>query len=462
MKTNFKPLALAAAVAAVSAGAAQVQAQAAVAANGLGDAAIVPYYTVQGDYVTGVHIINTSDLTQVIKLRLRRASDSMDALDFNIIMSPKDEWTGFIDDSTGNVVLKTEDTSCTAPLNPTGVRGVFPMPALYREGAEEGYIEIIGMGSAAIDQPISVGATHTSAGVPLDCGAVESNFFRVATTAPVPFAAAGDNGILASGSSAQTCTELVNGVACTAAVLENTYLPTENVLKVSYFVRDSASGLEFGSGAVQLADFSPAPMMTNQEAIVVGAHDLYGFLFPDLDGGSPIDAPRGLYEPVRAALGAESVINDWSVAAARNVSTDWVVTLPGQYIMTDLVAYTTSLLDPASACLTIEQAGALAIPVAPCDYRDIPVKVLVTTYDREEQTFDSPDDGLVISPAVTTPGQTTFEYEVNIVEWTAGENAPVLDSAYAQQFNTANLGADAGWAELSVTSDASKTQAICS
>jgi hypothetical protein len=183
MKTNFKKLGLATAVAAATAGYAGIT-QATLSNNGLGDMAVVPYFTVQGDFVSGLHITNTSAATQVVKLRYRRGNDSMDALDFNLIMSPKDVWTGFIDDSSGNIVVQTADTTCTAPLR---AGGDFPMPGLYAAGAEEGYIEVIGMGQAMNEaQPIAVGAKHTAAGVPSDCASVESNFFRIATAPLAP------------------------------------------------------------------------------------------------------------------------------------------------------------------------------------------------------------------------------------------------------------------------------------
>ena len=103
MKTNFKPLGLVAAVAAASAGyAGVVNATASVAAETeLGDLAIVPYYTVLDGYSTGVNIINSSDRTQVLKFRFRRAVDSMDALDFNVVLSPRDMYTGFIGKGAG-------------------------------------------------------------------------------------------------------------------------------------------------------------------------------------------------------------------------------------------------------------------------------------------------------------------------------------------------------------------------
>ena len=472
---NFKQLGIATAVAAVSASyVGLAQAQVTYPSTNLGDAAIVPYYTTQGDFTTGVHIINTSDMTQVVKLRLRRGSDSMDALDFNIIMSPKDEWVGNIDDSSGTITVTTDDTTCTAPLT----NGVFPMPALYSAGAEEGYIEIIGMGSIDVVSPIGAASKHTSAGVPLNCVAAESNFFRVATLAPVPGSSA--NGIHSSILAHQTCTDDVsaalNGPAdqgCVinaTPVLPNTLGDTGNVLKVAYHIRDTASGLEMGGNAVHLADFATTAMLSNQESQIIGSPDLYGYFFPDLNGGSPVDpttAPARMttFEAVRTTLGATSIINDWSVAAARNVSTDWVVTLPGQYVMLDLGRYTTSLFDATKPCYTdleIAAVNATEPTAQSCDWRDLPVTVSpIEIWDREEQTFINPQGGLVISPDVSgTPASTVFPNEVNVVEWTAGENAPVLDSVYNQSFDTSALGADFGWAELSVSATALKTQGI--
>ena len=69
---KLRPLALAAALAASCMGlsaVAVVQPTAAPAERG--DLALVPYYTVRGQWVTGIHIVNTSDSTQVVKVRFR-------------------------------------------------------------------------------------------------------------------------------------------------------------------------------------------------------------------------------------------------------------------------------------------------------------------------------------------------------------------------------------------------------
>ncbi|MFT6288963.1 MAG: hypothetical protein ACJA09_003729, partial [Alcanivorax sp.] len=344
MNTNFKPLGLVAAVAAATAGYTGVTQAQTFAGTGLGDAAIVPYYTVQGDFVTGVHITNTSDLTQVVKLRLRRASDSMDALDFNIIMSPYDMWTGNVRDVDGEIRIGTSDTSCTAPASVVN-DGIAVMPPIFREGAEEGYIEIIGMGSAnpLTSVEMYTGSLHIPGlGIPVDCAAVESNFFRLATTAPrtTDKSTASFSGVLDDDLTHQSCSAIVTaaiqtanpGYTCTDPVRPQSYGDTGNVLNVTYFVRSAETGTEFGSRAVHLADFADGAMMSNQEILVDGDVDFFSFLYPNLDGGSP--APfaatgTGRFDAVRLALGAQTVINEWSTNASNGVSTDWVVTLPG-------------------------------------------------------------------------------------------------------------------------------------
>ena len=65
---------------------------------------------------TGIHIVNTSDSTQVVKFRFRRATDGINALDFNIVMSPRDVYAGFLsDDENGTISWSSSDTTCRAP-----------------------------------------------------------------------------------------------------------------------------------------------------------------------------------------------------------------------------------------------------------------------------------------------------------------------------------------------------------
>ena len=140
---QFQKFGVAAAVATVAAGTVAQD----VSRSESGDLAIVPYYTVLDGVNTGMHIINTTESTQVVKVRLRRGTDSKDALDFNLVMSPRDEWTANIGAGGANgVLVTTNDTTCTVPAFPAGGA---EMPATFATGATEGYVEIIAMAQAS-------------------------------------------------------------------------------------------------------------------------------------------------------------------------------------------------------------------------------------------------------------------------------------------------------------------------
>ena len=487
MKANFKPLVLATAVAAITAGYTGVtNAQIGepepepgvpggflLSNNDLGDVAIIPYYTVQEEWGTGMHIINTSDMTQVVKLRFRRGSDSLDALDLNLILSPEDEWTGFLNDSDGTIRLSTQDTTCTAPLPSDGG---WDMPALYREGADEGYIEVIAMG-AVRDWRIGVGvgdvgevfnslaynAEHVG-GVPRNCAYVEQNFLDGDIDTP-----AGPVGVL----DADVTRGPYDNASTGAKELGFTnYIDGGNALKVSWFIRDADTGIEFGDDAAHIQNFQlVVPMMTNQEFGVFSG-DLGGFDFPDLNGGSPQYNRNGIgpgltpshkYNALRVSFGVTSIINDWSNNPELNVGTDWMVTIPGQYVMLDLPEYLLKDVDEDGD----GEADNPCLPAASgtdgCDMRDIPVRAAFEVWDREEALVtDESGRGIVVSPSI--PGlipTTELRFETNVIHW---GDRPVVDSMYSIVVDTSALDQVSGWARLGVTSKSSfgsSSQGIC-
>jgi hypothetical protein len=503
MKANFKPLGLAVAVAAVSAGYAGIaNAQStAIAGNGLGDLAIIPYYTVKNGFTTGFVVTNTSASTQVVKVRLRRARDSMDALDINVVMSPKDVWTANIADEDGTIYLTTDDNSCTIPKGNAGT-GRFVMSPLYNGSgdAEEGYIEILGMGSPLFQESsssefdgktgentaIAVNAEHGSDGVPENCDLVEQNFFSQNAGALASEGVA----ITPYGNLNNDLTEMrVEDSDGDNQQVQITYGQTDNVLRVSYLIRDKDAGLEFGNEAVHIANFLDVPAMTNQQYGLF-AGDASGFDYPDLNGGAPtyaavasaagvgdglygvfdgaIGTPnRGNFDTLRTVLGVSSVLNDWSTNPSNGVSTDWVVTFPGQYAMLDYYMFNAQLFGQ------IECGGDNPdedLPDVPeCDFRDLPVIASFSggassgTYDREEQVGPTGEGGLVVSPSI--PGEsraTEFKYEVNVVEWNDGsaDAEPVFGSDFAVSVDTSPIGIY-GWAQLSVVERNSNPQQIC-
>lgn len=384
-------------------------------ANALGDLALVPYYTVRDNFVTGVHITNTSDQTQVVKLRLRRGSDSADALDFNLIMSPFDVWVGTINDTDGRLGITSTDNTCTAPAatgtDPAG-RPKWEAPAVFASNgaADEGYLEVIGMASADDAQPISRGALHGANGLPADCISVRSNFFAAnqASSALTTSTAGSFKG-------------------------DSVFTETEDVLKVSYFIRDAATGMEMGDNATHITEFHNVPMMTHQQG---GLNNglLTGFDFPDLDGGTAGD--RGRYDAsIRDSLGAASILNDWSFNSANGVSTDWVVTIPGQYLMDNPVD---------NGSVIVNGMGDVT------NHRDLPVTASFAVYDREEATPTAEEGGLVISPSPEVENPTTeFSRETNVIEW-GGQS--VFNTVAPTEVDP-GLANTTGWASLSISSN---------
>ena len=374
---QFQKVGLAAAVATVAAGTV-AQPDSAVSRTETGDLAIIPYYTVLDGTNTGMHIINTTDSTQVVKVRLRRGTDSKDALDFNLVMSPRDEWTANIGPGGANgVLVTTNDTTCTVPAFPEGGA---PMPDTYSEGATEGYVEVIAMAETLDEnQPIAIAAKH-AAGVPADCAEVRQNFYRVAADAGVG-TAPGVRGV-------HTSNLTSNGGACSAAALATTACQAtgggnlsnfidsdDNALKVSFMLTDPAGGLEAGDNAVMVEGFADAAMMTNQQPLSFGTDGLLNFdplnfELPNLAYGSfassvtarsdaqPAGSTDGaMWNSLADALDADSISNDWAAfsTADGTVHADWVVTLPGQYVMTNPVcdtyeSYTEATITALAIC----------------------------------------------------------------------------------------------------------------
>ena len=80
-----------------------------VSADNLGQGLIFPCYTGRGGWLSLVGVVNTSNQVVAVKLRFHEAYNSRDVFDFNIILSPYDEWTGWVADNGAGPVMHTED-----------------------------------------------------------------------------------------------------------------------------------------------------------------------------------------------------------------------------------------------------------------------------------------------------------------------------------------------------------------
>lgn len=146
-----------------------------LATDGIGEVAIAPFYTVRDGWSTLINLTNTQNVPVAVKVRFHEAHNSRDVLDFTVLMSAFDVFTGIVTaDAAGNPVFRSTDApnqagnrTCTIPtaLNIPNASGDLPSVSLssagYRASAtdndmgvqtsdrlKEGYIEFIVMGYA--------------------------------------------------------------------------------------------------------------------------------------------------------------------------------------------------------------------------------------------------------------------------------------------------------------------------
>jgi hypothetical protein len=169
--------------------------------------ALLPYYTVNNNFISNFTITNTTNLFKAVRVRILESKNSGDLLNFNVYLSPYDVWNGTLrkNTTTGLPNLISEDESCTYPTKANLHAGIDPLniyTATSDDDLTEGYIEIIEMGVIADgpgrssatdydkyaeidttgiadgvitdgDRSIAAGLLHGANGIPADCSVVE-------------------------------------------------------------------------------------------------------------------------------------------------------------------------------------------------------------------------------------------------------------------------------------------------
>ena len=327
-----KTLALAVAAAAtLGGGISAAQAQEAVSADGYGEVALYPYFTVRDGWRTFIHVTNTSARTVAAKVRFHAAKGSEDILDFLVVLSPYDMWTAVVEERDGKPGVRPTDNSCTVPAIGSGTFKAFITSRVdSADDAREGYAEIIEMGTPADEtNAISVAAKHDSSGVPDDCSVVVSAFgsANIANTRTV-FNGAPDNELIGK-------FDLINTGRAYAGA----------------------------SRAVMLADFTATPIVYGQFS---GEWD-----FPTL--GSGTNGVAG----VNTALGADSISNEWVLNPGINELSSWVITFPTKSLTVEAAGDdgTPTPFEGSEDCSNE-------------DYQDNAVPVAISLYNREEKGQD--------------------------------------------------------------------------
>ncbi len=332
--------------------------------NGLGQALIYPYYSVQtangSAFNTYISVVNSTSQGKVLKVRAREGKTSAEVLDFNLYLSPNDVWTAAIipadTSATAGGRLITGDVSCTNPAIPAG--GVdFRNYQYVGDGlgngldrTREGYMEIIEM--STITGSALAAATHNSAGTPTCAGLVGPAVGAVGAQVSPTNRSVPTGGLSGTG----TLINVNNGVdmGYNATALSNV----------------SAGDIyaEIGTEQGNFIDADPI-------AVVVANNRVYRSNFATSSGVA------GGVRAVSATLDHSSVINEYVLDTATRSNTDWVMTFPTKWYFYVGAAGTpeapfTGVLGANGACEPVavtffnrEEAGALASGV---DFSPLP------------------------------------------------------------------------------------------
>lgn len=384
-----------------------------VNSDGTGQVLLYPYYTVQNGYDTYVHVVNTTNRAKAVKVRILEGMNSQEVLDFNLYLSPNDEWAAKIFRTAAGASIQTADTSCTSgQVTAAGIpfRNFQYQGDTINKGSDrtrEGYIEVIEMG-VVTDVVMENNITHVGAvgsRVPFDCATVR---------------AAATSGAMSQSVGAPTGG--LYGFASTIAV---------------------GSGLRTSYDAIALEEF--------WDPITGGQHTVPGSLLPSLNsvqtdavlaGGvlwTPAAGRNASVDAVSAVLMRSAIMNDYVVDAGRNSSTNWVVTMPTKRFYVNSVA--PAVLSPFAQRWD-------KVKTVSCDPID------AGYFDREESSFAVGTDDF--SPAPVGPVGLNLCHEVNTVSFKrdgTGTAASLYGAVFTHNTIALASGFDAGWMRMSFTGD---------
>lgn len=270
--------------------------------DGLGEVLLYPYFTVQNDFTTAIHVVNTTTQAKAVKVRFLEGKNSKEVLDFNLYLSPQDVWTGAVVRTDAGASLISGDTSCIAP-NQVPAEGQAFVNYEFLTDADadnvdrlrEGYAEIIEMG-VLTDATQIAAVTHTAAGVPLDCSVITSadNAGTVLVSEPT-------GGLFGTGHLIS-----VNGGVRT----------TYDATALEGF-SDVPAWFTSGSTSPSLENVTPpVAYIANPDGSAIET------FVADVGNGRPeVDA-------VSAVLTKSVIANEYVIDAGRESKTDWVVTFP--------------------------------------------------------------------------------------------------------------------------------------
>lgn len=291
--------------------------------DGLGEVLLYSLYTAEEGNITNINITNTTNVAKAVKVRFVEGQNSQEVLDFNLYLSPRDQWSGAVTATANGAQLITTDKSCTAPAN-IGLTGVeFKDLDFIGDGGEQslartrvGHLEVIEMGTLIGDLAKAVEAGNGPGQAPANCGAIAKAF------------AVG--GVWEEGTNFQT------GLKGTEVKKTDLIVGTPGGLYGSASILNIDGSTQISYDAVALKGFLAASNL----------HARPGTIYPTLDG--VVEAGGNSFtrtgagnkgttvKEITAALAVSNIHNDFVLDEGRLSETNWVVTYPTKRFHVDV------------------------------------------------------------------------------------------------------------------------------
>ena len=400
--------------------------------NGLGQVLVFPYYTVNNGLNSLVSIVNTTDQTKAIKVRFLEGKASKEVLDFNLYLSPYDVWTSSLSSTDVNrgplgiftsneafdvyndnqtVVLKTDDTSCTAPQVINNQQ--FKPYTFHDDDADqnnmersrEGHLEVIEMGVVMEDSEHATWIKHDLSGLPADCTAIQNSWFG---SPPA-------NIWRLDPSADMVDPDLYGGLYGTLSVVDlaRGFAVSYDADAIQGF-QDTVNHTPPGSLSPTIGDSSPAGSSYNSAILSVGATI-------ESSWSNGMDAVSALFMH-------DNIYNDYVITNALDAYTEWVITFPTKKYYVDRDYVNSPPIDPfttvqatSGACEEFEgrywnrEVGEVIVPSCPPN--------TVPFYDDEGNLLCVSD---VLLPPSNPPGPPTLCWGTNVVQFSSHDEQ--LDS----------------------------------
>ena len=409
--------------------------------DGLGEVLLYSLYTTEQGNDTNISITNTSNMVKAVKVRFLEGQNSQEVLDFNLYLSPKDQWSGAITQTENGAKLVTFDRSCTAPAIPKD--GVEFRNAQYKgDGGEQslartrvGHIEVIEMGDIdpstalgklAVHNPLLSGAKGTNA----QCATLRGQF--------------SGNGVWAK--------DIKDGFTGTS---ESGLYGYATILNVEKSTQISYDALAVDNFRDVIRDSQGAPILP---AKLEALHTNTGSLFPSLNSGAKVATFKNgtslpytsSSEAITALLMKQSISNDYVLDAGRLSETNWVITFPTKRFHVNAIPATAPFTN-AWIKSTAEFAEANAAQQKSIEVGKSCHQVSLANWDNEE--FAGTPADLDFSPAPV--GETSsLCYETNILTFNGAKVLGGEFVSYDVKLDQPDF--QFGWMNMAFTDDHGK------